>query len=887
MNLWTRLRSWLRAILRRSRAEREMGAELHFHIEAFADDLIRAGVSREEALRRARVEFGGVERAKEECRDATGANFFDSLLQDARYGLRSFRRNPSVTAIALISIALSVGATAVTFTAVKAVLIAPLPYSRPSELVQIRTEFVNSEPSTDDWVIWNDAQEIIRRTRTLESLGMYGNALFTLAGDAASLPEALYGLRVTSTLFPTLGVSPMLGRNILPEEDQPNHSNEMILSYGLWTRRFHAERNIIGRMINIDGHDCRVIGVMPPGFNFPLRRAAAHTPSPYVEFWAPYRATDPYPSIGAVGVVARLRKGASVPEAQQDLASISAALNREFPATDRDHTLRLNPLRDRVLGSSKDSLWFLMAASFLFLLIGCANVANLLLARGLVRQRELAIRAAIGASPMRVVRQLLTEGSVLAVLGGVGGYLLTLAAWHVLPVVAPVSIPRIAAARADWSILAFALVVSLLNGLLFGIIPALRSASAHPTHDFGVRGAAPGSDDRVRSTLVAAEIAITVVLVIVGGQFLGSFVKLLETDPGFEADHILASVILPPHERYETPQQRAALYRQFLETVRSLPGVESAGTVDALPFSGENHGGFITANAAAILDTKLQTVAEVDVVSSDYLQTMGVRLLEGRWFRADDMDDSSDVAIVNDFAARRLWPGSSAIGKRVCVFCTPENPGNWNRIIAVVSDVRHTSMDGPEQPSVYLAASPFENASFLVVRTDLPLGDLARRIRSAIASVDPNQPVFLSISMRSLISDSLADRRFILTLLAVTGCLALLMAVAGVYGVTSYITSRRTQEIGIRIALGATSRNIRLLVFSEGFLSAAIGLAIGMFVTLALMRAIRSMLVGLDSAQPGVLLLSLTLVVAAAVVASWIPARRASQVDPMIALRHQ
>ena len=298
-----------------------------------------------------------------------------SVLHDLRFACRLLRRNLSTTAIAVLSIALSVGATSVVFAAIKSVLIDLPPYTHPEELVQIRTEFGNFEPSQTDWAFWNDAQEIIRRTRTLQSVGIYGNAIFDLAGSGSTPPEALYGLRVSASLFPTLGVTPMLGRNILPEEDHPGNTNEMILSYGLWVRRFNADQNIVGRSVNIDGHDCLVIGVMPPGFNFPLRRAAAHTPSPYVEFWAPLQ-ESPRATAGALGVVARLRQGVSLSNAQQDLVSISAALSREFPATNRDHNLRVGLLLDRTVGSARKSLWLLMAAASLFLLIGCANVAE-------------------------------------------------------------------------------------------------------------------------------------------------------------------------------------------------------------------------------------------------------------------------------------------------------------------------------------------------------------------------------------------------------------------------------------------------------------------------------------------------------------------------------
>ena len=513
-------------------------------------------------------------------------------------------------------------------------------------------------------------------------------------------------------------------------------------------------------------------------------------------------------------------------------------------------------------------------------------MANLLLARGLVRQREIAMRIAIGAGRARIIRQLLTESCVLAVLGGIGGYGLTAAAWRILPAIAPVSIPRLAASRVDWRILAFALMIALVNGVLFGMAPALRAGWTRVITTNGLRtqGIASGKRDRIRGSLVAVEVAVTVALVAVGGQLLGSFIDLLRTDPGFETDHVLASVLLPSPERYKTSDQRGKIYGRFLDSVHSIPGVQSAGTVDALPFSGENHGGLIAGNKATATEPRDQIPAEIDVVSFQYLQTMGVRLAEGRWFREEEMK-AGDSAIVNDVTASRLWPGTSAVGKQVCVYCTPENPHNWKQIVGVVSSVRHAAMDGPQQASVYLSADALEKAQFLVVRTDRPPRDIEKAIRRAIAGVDPNQAVFLSASMRSLIDDSFADRRFIMTLLAITGCLALAMSVAGVYGVTSYITSGKTQEIGIRMALGATSSNVQLLVFRQGFFTAAVGLTIGTALTLGLMRVLCGVLVGLGAGDLGHACTAFALVSLTAAAACWVPARRAARIDPMAALR--
>jgi len=809
-------------------------------------------------------------------------------MRDLQHAFRMLWRIPAVTGIALMSIALSVGATAVVFTAVRAVLLTPLPYAHPDELVQVRTEFPKFEPSHSDWAHWNDAQEIARRTRTLASVAVYRNAMFNLAGNGPTPPEALYGLRVSANLFPTLGVSPMLGRNILPDEDQPGHANEMILSYGLWVRRFNADPSIIGHSVSVDGQSCLIIGVMPRGFDFPLRRSAVHTPSPYVDFWAPYRSGKPQAPYAAVGVVARLRPGVTLSDAQQDLATISADLSRELPATNRDHILRMGLLRDRMLGYAKDALWVLMAAAVMFLLIGCANVANLLLARGLVRQREITVRMALGASRSRIVRQLLTESCVLAALGGLGAYVLTVVAWRALRGIAPVSVPRLDTAHADWGILVFSLIIALANGLLFGMIPAIRAGwtRANANQDLRPHSGVVRSN-RVRGALVAIEVALALALVVVGGQLLANFAALLRTDPGFDAKRVTAFIIVRDPVRYQTPEKWGAFYRRALDSVRALPGIESAGTDDALPFSGENTGGLVGKNAGGAPQGG-QLAAEIDDVSAGYLQTMGIRLLQGRWLNEEDMSDASDAAIVSDLVAKRLWPGESAIGKPVCVFCSPENPNNWKRIVGVVSSSRHASMDGPqEQATVYLAAGALPKAAFLVVRSDRPEADIQKAVRQVIASIDPNQPIFLSATMQSLIDDSLADRRFIMLLLALTGCLALAMAAAGVYGVAMYVTSRRKQEIGIRIALGATRRNVEVLIFRQGFITASIGLTFGLAITLASMRILRAMLPGLQSGNSSSLWIEIGLVTLTAALGCWLPARRAAKIDPMLALRQE
>jgi len=815
-----------------------------------------------------------------------------SLLQDVRQALRLFRRSPGLTAIALLSVAITTGATAVVFAAIKSVLLEPLPYKNADALVQLRTDYTRSRPHYD-WVSWADMQDVKRANHSFESLATYHYALVDLTGDANNPPEALYGLYVSSDLFPMLGVKPMFGRNILPEETQIGREREMILSYGLWTRRFASDRGIVGRSIEINGHPWVIVGVMPPAFDFPLRHTAIiRTPSQHMDFWAP-EAVDPV-KLGRMGgycAVARLKPGVSSAGLQPDLDAISAELARLYPRTNAGHVLHFTPLRAQTLGFAQTGLWLLMGAAALFMLIGCANVANLLLARSLARQREISIRLALGAGGKRILRQLITESCVLALVGGIAGYGLAALAWILLPAVAPMSIPRLLAARADGSVLAFTIFVAVLNGILFGLAPALRSSQrdpAVPLRESSSRGSVGAARNRLRSALVVAEVTIAVTLVIIGGRLTATFVQLLRTDPGFDTRHVLASIIAPSADQYQTIEGHESLFRRILDAVRAVPGVESAGLVDALPFSGENNGGTVSRgdDPDATLPDHGQ-MAEFDHVSADYLQTMNIRLLDGRWFREDDSTPGRDVAVVNDVLANRLWPRQSALGKQICMNCYNETIRERKRVIGVVQTIRHSGLDEPIGLDVYETDKAYRYADFLVVRTERPAREMAQAVRLAVASVDPKQPVFLSASMTQFIGDSVADRRFIMTLLAITGCLALLLAAAGIYGVISYTTSLRTSEIGLRIALGASPRNVQALVFRGGMLLASLGIALGLFLALAMARVLRNILAGLTSNDPMLVLVAVVLVFATASLACWIPARRATHIDPMLALREE
>lgn len=796
------------------------------------------------------------------------------LLQDLRLAWRMMRREPGGYGIAVGSIGLSVGAAAIVFAAVQAVLLVPLPYSRAGELVQLRTEFPKMErQSAGDWVSWKDAREVGRRSRTLEEVGVYGNAMLDFAGNGEGPPEALYGLRVTANLFPLLGVAPVLGRNIRPEEDREGAGGVVLLSHGLWERRFGSDAGVVGRKVILSGRGYEVIGVMGADFNFPLRRGAARTPSPYVQFWAPMGSGHS----GGLGAVARLRAWARLEDARAEVAGIGETLAREFPATNREKALRVYGLRERVLRGSETALWLLLGAAGLFVLLGCANVANLLLARGLAREREMAVRMALGAGHGRIVRQLLTESCFLAVLGAGIGYLFAVGAWRVLPAASPVSIPRLASAEADWRVLGFAMGVGILNGLLFGMAPAWRLARKGL---LGVRSAGATESGRLRGLLVAGQVAAAVVLTMVGGQLLGSFWKLVDTDPGFAADSVLASVVLPAAERYPDGERRGLFFRRVLDAVRELPGVENAGTVNALPFSGENHGGTVSA-----AEGPGGTVAEINVAGGEYLQAMGVRLLEGRFFREEDMEAGGDAALVSGLIARRLWPGESAVGRRICVYCTPENPRNWKRVVGVVSEARHSALDEPETGGVYLAAGALEQAAFVVVRTGRGKAEMESAVRRAVAQIDPQQPVFLSATMEELVAESVADRRFVLLLLSATAWLALAIAAGGVYGVAAYAAARRRVEVGIRMAVGARPRQVVGLLFRQGMSGVVAGLTIGGAAGWAGMRLLGSAVPGLERSEVVWILGMAAVVLVAGAAACWGPAWRASRREPMEALQ--
>jgi putative ABC transport system permease protein len=808
------------------------------------------------------------------------------MWRDMWHGLRVMRRSPGFTAVAVLTLALGIGTNTAIFSVVNAVLLRPLPYHDPARLALVQ----ESLPKLG----WNfggiaaaEALDYMAGNESFSEMAAYTTLNFNLTGQGAA--QRVQAARVSPNLFPLLGVSPLIGRTFAPDEDQAGAS-VILLGGAFWRRTFGSDPNVIGQTVKLDEKPYTIVGVMPEGVQFPYTDATFAEP---VELWLPLALSDEERTSRAnnlqYGLIGRLPPGVTLAAAQANMEAVAARFQQQHPDIyqgDVEIAARVVGLEQRAVQNVRPFLLMLLIATGLVLAVACANVANLLLARAAGRRKEIAIRAALGASTLRIVRQLLAESLALAACGGALGLLLAEWAIDLILKFGPEDVPRLAEAGLDWRVLAFTLLVTVLTGVLFGLAPALQSARLNLTDalkDAG-RGSSAGEGARLRGLLVMTETAVALVLLVGAALLINSFVRLLGVPPGFNPEGVVIARTELPKARYPEAERGKLVYKQVLERLAALPGVQAVGVASNLPLTGEWEIGFRPEGSSE--NTVYTTHGSW--VSNDYFRALGIALLKGRTFTDDDRAETMPVIVVNEAMARRFWPDQEVIGKRI-------RWGGWNRdgwltIVGVVADVKLSSLEAEDKPAVYMPTFQIPRLrrdAVFIARTSGDPASLLTAVRREINEVDADLPVYDLRTMRQVIAGSVAQRRFAMLLLVVFAVAALLLAAVGLYGVTAYAVTQRTQEIGIRMALGARPRDIARLVVGHSLMLTLVGAAVGLIIAFALTRFMSSLLFGISATDPLTFTLIPLLLALVALAACYVPARRATKVDPMIALRYE
>ena len=879
---WTaEVRERVRALFRREREESEMEAELREHIEMQVLENQRLGMDAAEARRRAVISFGGAERVREEVRDARGVALVEEWRSDVRYALRALRRNPGFTAVALLTLALGIGANAAMFSIVDGVLLRPLPYPEADEVVLL---YQTSQKSGEQRgrVSFQDLEDFGGRMRSLEAVAGFAPVPTILTGQGD--PQEIEMAYVTEAFFDVLGVPVQLGRPLL-DDDHRLRQRHAVISNGMYRTILGGDPSVIGSAIALRGVPHTIIGVMPADVLHPTPETAVWIPHSLVE---PNMFSNGMPTRGDryLSSVARLAPGVTVDQAQQELNALSAELAATYPESNAEWNAgAIVPLRTSIVGDVDQALVVVLAVVGFILLIGCVNLANLLLARGSARSREIAIRTALGAGRRRIVRQLLTESIVLAVIGGVIG--LVLSYWGVQTILAlsADTLPRVEDVRVDGRVIAFGLLLAAVTGVLFGLFPALRLAQTNPQQDLrGGRGTVGSDGGRLRSTLVVAEVALAVLLVIGAGLMARSFMALRSVDPGFSPDRVLTVAMqlnlagVPGEEIAGFLVQRR---EDILSRVRELPGVEDAGMINVFPLRQDGAFSLEYTRAGADAEPGQAGVhADTRYVDPGYHRTMGIPLLRGEYLPAELGEDAPVPVLMSENAARRLWPDDDPIGRLINV------PWGEAVVVGVVGEVRQIGLAEAPPPAVYFPQliAPRMLATLVVRTAGEPIA-LAEPIREIIREIDPNQPIRSTMPLRTVMAESIAQDRFFTVLFSVFGALALALAAIGIYGVLAYGVRQRTQEIGVRMAMGARAIDVMGMIAGAGMTLVGIGVLIGTIAALILTRVLASQLYGITATDPATFAAAIAFLGFVALLATYIPARRATRVPPMIALR--
>jgi putative ABC transport system permease protein len=856
-----------------------MDAELRFHIEACTEDLVRSGVPRDEALRRARIEFGGLERAKEECREARSIAFLLSLAQDLRLGARMLRKSPSFTVVAVFTLALGIGANAAIFSVVDAVLLRPLPYPEPARLVRVWESHpaggsFRNAVNPRNFLDWRD------NSKAFQAMAAVLSSTNNL--NAQGRPIAVRGLQVSPEFFSILEIPPIHGRTFTADDAVPGHEHVVMLSYELWQSQCGGNVSAIGQNMEVDGLPYTVVGVMPPGFSFPNTKAEVWTPLPLAR-------TEEWKEGRYLTVVARLKPGVSLEQARQDMVRVTNIAAEVRPDFDKGWSAEVNPMLEDATQDVRRPLWVLLASVALLLLIACANVANLLLMRGTGRVRELAVRSVLGASRWRFVQQLLVEGLMLSLSGMTVGLVIARFTLHSVLALVPLNapLPRSGPITIDARVLLFTFFASLFTAVFFGLVPALRLSRVDLQNALkqGSFRSGVGGHQTWRRCFVVAEVALALLLSVGAGLMLRSFAHIISVDPGFQPEHLLTLHISLSPSRYEDDLKRSIYFERLLTEVRGIPGVRAAGSTHLLPLTEMTSGSCFAPGDGPQPTPAESPSSEFLIVGAGYFQSMGIPVLRGRDFKEHDNFIAQPVAIVNHAFVERYFPGQDVLGRQLWVCWTIEKPVE---IVGIAADTRQANLQATPQPTIFLsnAQAPMYFAT-IVVRAEGDPGQIAHSVEDAIHRVDPDQAISEVQSMESVFNDSVSSPRFEAILLGAFAGLAVLLAVIGVYGIVSYSVSQRTNEIGIRVAMGAGSTDIAGMVLREALTLTGVALIIGIGASLALSRLLQSLLFEVKPSDPITLLAAGCIILAVCAVAAFLPARRAMRVDPLVALRYE
>jgi len=800
----------------------------------------------------------------------------ETLFRDIRYGARSLMKRPGFTAVALIALALGIGANTAIFSLVNAVLVRPLPFAEPDRLVwawgNVRTGSNRASVSPPDFLDYR------QQNTTFEEFAASFSMPVPLNLTGSGEPERLTAAAVTGNYFQALGVEPLLGRTFLLDNEKPGNDQVAILSYALWQKRFGGDRSVVNRTIVLDGRTCLITGVMPQDFNFPQS----------AELWVPinFEIAAGMKQRGAhfMRPIGKLKQGVTLAQAQADTDAVARRLEEQYPDTNRGWNLRLESLRERLVGSTRPTLFILFGAVGFVLLIACANVANLLLVRAAGRQKEIALRSALGAGRFRIVRQMITESVLLALIGGALGTLLAVWGTELLVKLSESNLPPTAQVRIDATVLAFTLLMSVFTGVLFGLAPALRTMNLNLIESLkeGVRSGAEGGRNRTRSVLVALESAFAVVLLIGAGLLVRSLIELQNVTPGFDPQNVLTMRVDLPRGKYSTPEKNGSFFTEIERRIGSLAGVEDVGLISELPLSGQRNDILFAVEGRPPVSSDQLFGADYRRVNQNYFNAMRIPLLRGRNFTEQEVRESAKVVIISDLLARQVFPNEEPIGKRLIVVIDKQP----FEIIGIGGDVRDRALEINPFPAMYLPSN--QNGWMnVVVRTQGDPASFAGAVRKEVHAIDPDQPVAAVRTMNEWMDTSVSGPRYRTALLALFAFVALVLASTGIYGVMSYSVSQRTHEIGVRMALGARRSDVMKLVVLQGMTLVVIGVGLGLLGAIALTRVMSTLLFGVTARDPLTFAAVGALLVVVAFVACYLPARRATKIEPLVALRYE